>query len=145
MSKYLTASILEKDIKTPWDESISLNSEVDVDVCVSNTLSKNTTIIASNVIVKKWEECEVNEDGFTDKYSCIDYDFSECNLVEDYKGDEFTILELLNILKQYILKDKKKGETHLTIPNTPIKYDLNLILKSLSGWVEDELEVIKEN
>lgn len=135
----------EFDPNSPWNASNSKNNEVDVEVCISTTLSKNTTITATNVIVEEWEEREVNDEGSIDRYTGTDYDFSECNFIEDYKGDEFTIPELLNILKQYVLEDKKNGKTFLNILNTPIEYDLNLILKSLSGWVEDELEVIKED
>lgn len=145
MSDYLPAGTWDGDPRAPWNEPSSLKSEADIDVCISTTLSKSTTITATNVIVEEWEECETNDEGGIDRYTCTDYDFSECNLTEDYKGDEFTIPELLNILKQYVLEDKKKGKTSLHILNTPIEYDLNLILKSLSGWIEDELEVIKED
>ena len=129
----------EFDPNSPWNESSNKDSKVDVEVCVSTTLSKQTTINVNNVIVRVEKNCETNDEGGIDRFDDIDYDYSNCNLIEDYKSNEFTILELLNILKQYIEEDLK--HTKVSLSNT---YDLKLVLKSLNSWVEDELEVILE-
>ena len=128
----------EHDPRAPWNQNDG-NEIIDVDVCISTTISKNSKIASSDVIVTKEKCSEVNDEGGIDYFDDIEYEYSECNLVEDYKSSEYTVLELLNILKEYVHQDLKNNKSSL-----PKEYNLNKILQSLEGWSVDELEVIPE-
>lgn len=114
---------------------------VNVDVCISTTLSKSTTISTSDYEVEEWEDCETDVDGSCIKTGGTVYDFSHSDLNNAYKDTEFTIPQLLDILKKYIIEDL---ENNGASSYTRRKQRLLCILKSCEGWKEDELEVIEE-
>ncbi len=100
---------------------------VDIDVCVSCTLSKSTTIEGNP---------EVDD------------------LKDIYEQQEYTIPELLDefdwILRKEIAEtkatikslDDNMSNAKKALESSIIQY--NNILKSIKGWTVDELEVIKE-
>lgn len=119
----------------PWNESY--NKPVDVDVCVSTTLSKSTTIKTTDYIAEAWEDCERDEEGYVTHIGGTDYDFSECDFRKDYENSEWTLPDLLTLLEQYLLEDYRHAQT-------PRKKVIENQLKSLRGWTVDELEVMQD-
>lgn len=115
----------ENDPNAPYNQKEQ--EPVDIDVCVSCTLSKSTTIEGNP---------EVDD------------------LKDIYEEQEYTIPELLDEFIK-ILK-KEVVETNATIKllddnmsNAKKALELNIshynnLLESLKGWTVDELEVIKE-
>ena len=134
----------EFDINAPYNQPQFDGETIETNVCISNTLSKNTKLPISRVFVHKDKCYETNDEGGIDYYEDIKYDYSNCDLNNDYRVEEFTILELLCILKEYVNQDLANNKSNLSISSLPKRYNLNTILKSLEGWSEDELEVIPE-
>lgn len=121
----------EFDSNAPYNQRDP--EEVSVDVCVSQTLHKNTTIKTDDYIAESWEEYD--EEGHR---GGIYYNFNESNLLKAWKDDDYTIPDLLNILKSYITKELEKENSRFR------EFTLNRILKACEGWEVDEEEVIQE-
>lgn len=144
MSKYLPTGAAD-DHNAPYNQSYN-NKEVPTDICVYTGLFKETTIPVSNVICTRTLEYERNDEGSVDKCDSIEYDYSESNLEECYKNEEYTIIELLQLLSKYIQHDFKLNKVNASYSSI-IKdeegkpYNLNPILKSLQGWKEEELDI----
>ena len=115
----------ENDPNAPYNQKEQ--EPVDIDVCVSCTLSKSTTIKGNP---------EVDD------------------LKDIYEQQEYTIPELLDefdwILRKEIAEtkatikslDDNMSNAKKALESSIIQY--NNILKSIKGWTVDELEVIKE-
>ena len=115
----------EHDPNAPYNQKEQ--EPVDIDVCVSCTLSKSTTIEGNP---------EVDD------------------LKDIYEQQEYTIPELLDefdwILRKEIaetkatikLLDDNMSNAKKALESSIIQY--NNMLKSIKGWTVDELEVIKE-
>ena len=125
------------DSNAPYNKG-NEKEPINVEVLVSTTLSKNTTIQTSDYTSEKWEEYE-SDDGSIVNYGGIEYDFSDCNLEKDYEESEWSIPDLLTLLEEYLLKDMEIYKGSKTRENL-----INNQLKSLRGWIVDEIEVIKE-
>ena len=90
------------DPNAPYNQSDP--TPVKVAVCISQSLSRNTTIKVTDYTAEKWEDVEVDVDG-PYVISGIDYDFSYSNLKEAYEEQEYTIPQLLDYLKAYLIED----------------------------------------
>ena len=122
--------------KAPWNQT---NPEpVKVEVTISQSLSRSTTITVTDYTATKYDDIEYEEDGYINRIEGIDYDFSDSDLKGAYEEQEYTIPELLNYLKAYLIVDinecskesgKRKGLQH--------------ILNCCEGWIVDETEVVE--
>ena len=127
----------EFDTNAPWNQSDP--EPVEVDVTISQSLSRSTTITVTDYIAKEWEDCEPDEeDGFY-RTDGVDYDFSDSDLKGAYEEQEYTIPELLDYLKAYLITDiaecdKESGR----------KKKLQHILACCEGWEVDETEVVED-
>ena len=72
---------------------------VEVNVCISQTLHKSTTISTTDYIAEKYEDCERGDDGGFVTTGGVSYNFSDSDLLNAYKNDSWTIPELLYELK----------------------------------------------
>ena len=124
------------DPDAPYNQSDP--EPVEVDVCISQTLHKSTTISTTDYTTEKWEDCERGDDGKFITTRRVNYDFSDSNLLDAYKIDNWTIPELLNELKNYIQQDLDKG-----CSKSKESYLKHMML-SCEDWELDEEEVIKE-
>ena len=122
--------------KAPWNEPNL--KPVKVNVCISQTLHKNTTIKTTDYMVHKCGDCEKDIDGNFIATEEGEYDFSNSDLVAAYHEDDFTILELLDELKQYIEEDLANSYSKTR------KDTLKKMLKACENWQLDEEEVIQE-
>lgn len=110
---------------------------VEVDVCISQTLHKSTTISTTDYVAEEWEDCERDDGGFVTTGG-VSYDFSNSDLLSAYKNDNWTIPELLNELKDYIKRDLDNDCSKSK------KARLERMMKACEDWELDEEEVIEE-
>ena len=82
---------------------------VEVNVCISQTLHKSTTISTTDYIAEDYEDCERDDDGGFVTTGGVSYDFSDSDLLSAYKNESWTIPELLYELKDYIKQDLNRG------------------------------------
>lgn len=128
----------EFDPNAPWNEDEL--KPVQVEVTISQSLSRSTTIEVHDYTIKEWEDVEyIKEEGISRIKKGVDYDFSDSDLKEAYEIQEYTIPELLEYLKSYLIKDiaqcsEEGGRKKL----------LQYIFKGCEGWTVDETEVIKD-
>ena len=120
----------------PWNQSDP--EPVEVEVAISQTLSKSTKILITDYTVNEWEDFEPDEKGRFYRTGGIEYDFSDSDLKGAYEEQDYTIPELLDYLKAYLIADiadcdKESGK----------KQKLQHILDCCEGWEVDETEVIE--
>ena len=85
----------------PWNQSDL--EPVEVDVTISQSLSRPTTIEVTDYITNEWEDIVIDEGGKFHKIEGIEYDFSDSDLKGAYERQEYTIPELLDYLKDYLI------------------------------------------
>lgn len=114
----------EHDPNAPYNQKEQ--EPVDIDVCVSCTLSKSTTIKGNPEV-----------DDLKDIYEQQDYTIPE--LLREFGWFlEIKIIEIEAAIKfnDNMSIDKKALESNIS--------HCNKLLESIKGWTVDELEVIKE-
>ena len=126
----------EHNTNAPWNQS---NPEpVEVEVVISQTLSRSTKILITDYIAREYENIEPDdEDGFY-RTKEIEYDFSDSDLKGAYEEQEYTIPELLNYLKAYLIVDINECSTE-----SGKRKGLQHILKCCEDWEVDETEVVE--
>lgn len=107
-------------------------------VIISQSLSRSTTINVTDYITNEWEDIEIDKNGKFHKIEGVEYDFSDSDLKGAYERQEYTIPELLDYLKDYLIADINKCNEESK------KRKLQHILKCCEGWEVDETEVIEE-
>ena len=126
----------EYNPNAPYNQS---NIEpIQLKVIISQSLSRPTTIEVTDYITNKWEDIEIDENGKFHKIEGIEYDFSDSDLKGAYERQEYTIPELLDYLKDYLIADINKCNEESK------KRKLQHILKCCEDWEVDETEVIEE-
>lgn len=126
------------------------NEPIDVDVNITITLSKDTTISTCDYIADEWEDWDSDDEGGVVHTGGIDYDFSNVDFVEEYGKSEFTIPQLLDELVK-LAQDKinsirdsqefsESGKTRNGKKIQEIRR-LQAIINDASGWEEQETEV----
>lgn len=123
--------------EAPWNQSDP--EPVEVNVAISQTLSRSTKILVTDYTANEWEDVEPDDEGVFFITREVEYDFSNSDLKGAYEEQEYTIPKLLDYLKTYLIAD---------IANCNIdsgkKQKLQHILDCCEGWEVDETEVIKE-
>lgn len=127
----------EYDPNAPYNQDPYEKEPRDVDILISTTLSKSTTISTEDYEVEAWEDAERDEDGYLVRSGGTDYQYTA--LEDNYTTEEYTIPELLDIL--YDEANRKLKEENLS---TEDKVKWTTVLNSCEGWNEDELEVMEE-
>lgn len=126
----------EYNPNAPYNQS---NIEpIPLKVIISQSLSRPTTIEVTDYITNEWEDIEIDEDGKFHKIEGIEYDFSDSDLKGAYERQEYTIPELLDYLKDYLIADINKCNKESK------KRKLQRILKCCKDWEVDETEVIED-
>ena len=125
----------EYNPNAPYNQS---NIEpIQLKVIISQSLSRPTTIEVTDYITNEWEDIEIDEGGKFHKIEGIEYDFSDSDLKGAYERQEYTIPELLDYLKDYLIADINKCNEESK------KRKLQHILKCCKDWEVDETEVIE--
>lgn len=112
---------------------------VEVDVTISQSLSRSTKIKVTDYISNEWEDVEPNNKGGFSRIGGVEYDFSNSDLKGAYEEQEYTIPELLDYLILYLIRDIAKCNE-----DSNKKKKLQYILSCCEGWIMDETEVIEE-
>ena len=113
---------------TPWNEQEV--PEKQFDVCISQTLSKSTSVTTNDYI----PEVDQDEDGCYYSSDTSDTDWGKA-----YKNEHLTPLQLIEKFKEFLTK-------HLPDPVVDIaEYKKwKKLISECDGWVEDELTVLEE-
>lgn len=113
----------------PWNQIE--NSEIERDCKVTETITRSVTLSTTDY---------VSEDDWDDDFGkCISADTSETDWEEEYCNQEYTALELIAKLKEYVEEDIKNIS-----PNTGKGRELQRLLAACDGWGRIELEVEEE-
>ena len=127
----------EYNPNAPYNQS---NIEpIPLKVIISQSLSRPTTIEVTDYMTNEWEDIEIEEDGKFHKIEGIEYDFSDSDLKEAYEEQEYTIPELLDYLKTYLIADIAECSEE-----SGKKKKLQHLLACCEDWEVDETEVIEE-
>ena len=115
------------------------HEKVEVEVVISQTLSRSTKILITDYIAREYENIESDDEGGFYRIKEIEYDFSDSDLKGSYEEQEYTIPELLDYLKTYLIADIANCNK-----DSNKKQKLQHILNCCEGWKVDETEIIKE-
>lgn len=115
----------EFDPNAPWNEQEV--PERTFDVCVSQTLSKNTKVLTNDY------DLEPTEEG------CTDITTSNTNWKRAYEREHLTPLQLIEEFKSLLTN-------HLPDPVVDLqRYKrFKRLIKECEGWEEDETEIIED-
>lgn len=104
------------------------------DVFVTQTLSKDSTITTRDYVT--CVDTEYNQQGkaFHDVYD----DTSDVNWIKEYKRNQYTPLEIINACRDICVFFLKSNIDRVENIN------IEPLLKSCEGWVEDDFEVLKD-
>ena len=128
---------IEYSSDAPWNQSEP--EPVEVDVTISQSLSRSTKIKVTDYVANEWEDVEPNDKGGFNRIGGVEYDFSNSDLKGAYEEQEYTIPELLDYLILYLIRDIAQCNEE-----SDKKKKLQHILKCCEGWILDETEVIEE-
>ena len=127
----------EHDPNAPYNQVE--HEKVEVEVVISQTLSRSTKILITDYIAREYENIEPDNEGGFYRTKEIEYDFSDSDLKGAYEEQEYTIPELLDYLKTYLIVDIANCNK-----DSNKKQKLQHILDCCKGWKVDETEIIKE-
>lgn len=117
----------EFDPRAPWNEQEI--PERRFDVCISQTLIKNTKVTTNDYV----PIVDQDDEGRHHDYS----DTSDTDWEEAYKNEHLTPLQLIDEFKGFLTK-------HLPDPDTKEFRRFKHLIDECEGWTEDETEVIEE-
>lgn len=103
------------------------------EVTISETLSKTIPIEVEHYFLNGIYK---NEDGNAE----IDADFSDTNWLTEYERENYTLEDLLKVCKEFL---EKVYISDVELQKSLIK-QAKFIAKQLSGWQQDDIEVIPE-
>lgn len=113
----------------PWNQLE--NSEIERDCEVTETITRKVTLSTTDY---------VEEDDWDDDLGkCLSTDTSDTDWSEEYGNQEYTALELIDKLKEYVKEDIKN-----TSSNSSKGKELQRLLSACNGWKQVDLEVREE-
>ena len=110
----------------PWNDKE--NSVIERDCEVTETISRKVSLSTADYVAE--------EDWDDDFGKCVSEDTSDTNWAEEYSNQEYTVLELIAKLKEYVEEYIKN-----TSPNTGKGRELQRLLMACDGWEHVEMEV----
>lgn len=110
----------------PWNARD--NDEVPFDVCVTQTLTKNDTVMSTN-----YEEYTTREDGMVD----VNYDTSDIDWEDEWMSQAYGIPFLLKELEKYVSKELKSMCEDNRGTKSRRRF-LKDILSACQGWTLEE-------
>ena len=119
----------EYDSRAPWNETE--NYPVERDCEVTETIARKVTLSTTDYVAE--------EDWDDELGKCVSADTSDTDWAGEYSNQEYTVLELIDKLKEYVEEDIKN-----TSPNTGKGRELQRLLSACSGWEQVELNVEEE-
>lgn len=110
----------------PWNDKE--NSVIERDCEVTETISRKVSLSTADYVAE--------EDWDDDFGKCVSEDTSDTNWAEEYSNQEYTVLELIAKLKEYVEEDIKN-----TASNTSKGRELQRLLSACDGWEQVEVDV----
>lgn len=129
----------EHNPNAPYNQIDS--DSINVDCCISCSLSKDVTITTSDHIIEKCEDWDIDDEGNSVHIEEVNYDYSNCNFNKDYHHEHYSIPELLEQLEMFLLCAIENLETKTT--KTAQLKIYKQMLKDCQGWTLDEEEVVE--
>ena len=121
----------------PWNEPE--NEARDVDVLISSSLSKETTISTTDYEPEEWDDYEQDDvDGTVHHYGGTDYNFDNCDFKKEYNNQHLTPLELIQEFRAFLTEYMPDPVINMR------KYrKFKHLIEECTDWTEDEVEVIQ--
>ena len=110
----------------PWNDKE--NSVITRDCEITETVTRKVTLATTDYSADSDYDDELG--------ACSSVDTTETDWVAEYSNQEYTVLELIDKLKEYVEEDIKN-----TSPNTGKGRHLKRLLSACNGWEQVELEV----
>lgn len=140
------------DPSAPYNQSDP--EPVEVDCCVSYSLSKSMPVKVQNYSVSEEYESDIDDDGHKYCHKLQENNFDDTNFIEEFKNDNAaigipTLLKELKKLSQEAidLYKEKLGiisdKSYIELFKRKIKH-YEYLIKSSEGWIVDELDVCQE-
>lgn len=140
------------DPSAPYNQS---NPEpVEVDCCVSYSLSKSMPVKVQNYNVSEEYESDIDDEGHRYYHKFKENNFDDTNFIEEFKNDDTaigipTLLKELKKLSQEAIdlyKEKLSiisDKSYIESFKKKIKH-YEYLIKASEGWIVDELDVCQE-
>lgn len=140
------------DPSAPYNQSDP--KPVEVDCCVSYSLSKSMLVKVQNYSVSEEYESDIDDEGHRYCHKFKESNFDATNFIEEFKNDDTaigipTLLKELKKLSQEAidLYKEKLGiisdKSYIELFKRKIKH-YEYLIKSSEGWIVDELDVCQE-
>lgn len=140
------------DPSAPYNQSDP--EPVEVDCCVSYSLSKSMPVKVQNYSVSEEYESDIDDDGHKYCHKLQENNFDDTNFIEEFKNDNAAIgiptllKELQNLVKERVkeLIDKFNLTKSYNL-RQKIRKQINhyeSILQATKDWTIDELDVCQE-
>lgn len=140
------------DPSAPYNQSDP--EPVEVDCCVSYSLSKSMPVKVQNYSVSEEYESDIDDDGYKYCHKLQENNFDDTNFIEEFKNDNAAI-GIPTLLKelQKLVKEREKeliDKFNLTKSynlRQKIRKQINhyeSILQATKDWTIDELDVCQE-
>lgn len=143
------------DPSAPYNQSDP--EPVEVDCCVSYSLSKSMPVKVQNYSVSEEYESDIDDGGHRYCHKFKENNFDDTNFIEEFKNDSdalgipILLRELQNLCKETIEVRKRQieitknvdGYEFIKILEKDIQH-YELLIEASEGWIIDELDVCQE-
>ena len=136
----------------PWNQSDP--KPVEVDCCVSYSLSKSMPVKIQNYSTSEEYESDMDDDGHRYCNKIQENNFNDTNFIEEFNNDDtaFGIPALLTELQKLVKERVKELTDNFNLTKSysvrqKIREQINhyeSILQASKDWVVDELDVCQE-
>lgn len=136
----------------PWNQSDP--EPVEVDCCVSYSMSKSMPVKIQNYSTSEEYESDIDDEGQRYCHKFQENNFDDTNFIEEFKNDDtaFGIPALLTELQKLVKERVKELTDNFNLTKSysvrqKIREQVNhyeSILRASKDWVVDELDVCQE-
>lgn len=140
------------DPSAPYNQSDS--KPIEVDCCVSYSMSKSMPVKVHNYSVSEEYESDIDDEGHRYCNKLQENNFNDTNFIEEFKNDDtaFGIPTLLKELQELVKERVKKLTDNFNLTKSynlrqKIRKQINhyeSILQATKDWTIDELDVCQE-
>lgn len=140
------------DPSAPYNQSDS--KPVEVDCCVSYSLSKSMPVKIHNYSISEEYESDIDDEGHRYYHKFEENNFDDTNFIEEFKNDDtaFGIPALLTELQKLVKERVKELTDNFNLTKSysvrqKIREQVNhyeSVLQASQNWTIDELDVCQE-
>lgn len=140
------------DPSAPYNQSDS--KPVEVDCCVSYSLSKSMPVKIHNYSISEEYESDIDDEGHRYCHKFEENNFDDTNFIEEFKNDDtaFGIPALLTELQKLVKERVKELTDNFNLTKSysvrqKIREQVNhyeSVLQASQNWTIDELDVCQE-